>query len=335
MENSAYTEEQMTLLDNIGTVTHSKGILLKFCCMVVLYSTDMRPPDQKDAALRIYDDYMAMYGDQIRWTTNPATGRFKRVKNGAIQGVQPQEWVRDAVDAYEIMFHGGKERTDATDIAFIASAKPRHQVSYSTVSQVHCRFPIRDVLQNKVNLPELVQRWCGWLKPLHGHAGLGVGRSFGYESSNRSRSEETDLLLRMPGLQLWNYIEGVGDKEDGMGLYTGPRCADWLISLSDGFLDALGGLAMLEQKAPEGIAILPYTGGAVLQAGPYPQAGSTEFGIHLPYYEKMGEIIEPVRAKSLFPELSVLRPDGWADNNEALSKAWYERFSPHVVQQKR
>ena len=57
------------ILDRFGSVTSEEGVLLKLCCDVVLYSIDLNTPEQKEAVLRIFEEYVALYGSRLRWTT--------------------------------------------------------------------------------------------------------------------------------------------------------------------------------------------------------------------------------------------------------------------------
>ena len=330
MSENLFFDSQIAALEKVGTVLHDEGVLLKMCCMVVLYSLDMRPTDQKEAVLRIYDDYMSLYGKRIRWTTNPSTGSWKKLKSGPADYLQPHDWIPDSQNGYRMVFHGGEKKTDATDLTFYAAAKREDQVLSKDLSMIHCRFPMGDIFEGKVILPEIAQRWCSWLRPLHGHGGLGLGRSFGYENQALSWSTETDMLLRMPGLQLWGVTEGMGFPQRQEGLYNGPRCADWLLSLSDTFLDKLGGLDGIKKNMADGLLLYPYEGGAVLQAGPLPNTGSTEYDICLNYYEQLGRLIEPVRAKKLSAELTIGTTDEDIKSDKERSKKWHERFSPHA-----
>lgn len=327
------TTEALAVVEQVGTISHKDGVLLKMCAMTVLYSLDMRPQDQKEAVLQIYDEYMALYDKSIRWTTNPKSGTWKRLKKGPADYAQPKDWLLEAKGEYEILYHGGEKKTDATDIVFYAAGKAGYHVDSNTLSQIHCRFPVQDIFEGKVDLPALMRRWSALLKPHHAHAGLGIGRSFGYENNPNSRDAETEMLLRMPGLQLWNVTEGLCFPERQEGLYYGPRCADWLISLSDSFLMALGGLEKVKETMGE-LPVHVYDGGAVLQAGAVPGLGSATLSLRLPYYEDLGRVIEPIRSKNLRAELCVAAPPDALSSIQCkaeLSQQWHERFSPHIA----
>ncbi|MDR1889834.1 MAG: DUF3396 domain-containing protein, partial [Zoogloeaceae bacterium] len=291
-------------------------------------------------ALAIFDDYRELYGTQFRWTTNPKTGSWKKVKSGPAGYVSPHDWLPDAPvgDGWEFVFHGGDKKTDATDVAFYASGEPFYGVRDHDMSIVTCRFPIEDVVPRRFSLPTLLAKWCGLLRPWHGRLGFSVGRSFGYEDGCLSRLTETELLLRYPGLQFCNLSEGLymparRKKDIRAGLYDGPRCADWIIVLSDHFVDKLGG-ALVVRNTMAPLQVYEYSGGLILQADEIPQMGNygePENG--LPEYAHLARIIEPVRARDL--QHGLAQPDSTeadgCSTSQDVTDRWCARFSPKTA----
>ena len=325
-------EQILHELGDIVSIQHDKGVLLKLCVDMALYTEAFSSREQREAVLQVFDDYCGLYQDKLRWTTNPRTGVWKRLKHGIADYLQPKEWLQDtdSGDGWEFVYHGGEQKMDATDIMFYASGEPFYSVNHHCLSMAVCRFPLADVFGQRISIPNLMKKWCAMLQPWHGRAGLSIGRSFGYEDKTLSRLTETELLLRYPGLQFWEHSEGLYFVQQGGGLYDGPRCADWLIALSDHFLEKLGGkAAIIEAMQP--LPVHEYTQGLILQAGEYPQLGHyAENGIPVDYV-RIGKIIEPIRtsrpyAAALFVPDPQKGPDACKTDVE-ISQKWCARFS--------
>lgn len=310
---------------------HKGNILVNFCYNITLYSLDMSVPQQKEAVLAIFDDYMSLYGPRMNWTTNPATGRWKKLAGRIDNYMTPREWLMAGPEnsGYSFLYHGGEKSTDASDVSFMVSARDWLGLRDHDLSYISCRFPLADVRDGALDLPELMRRWCALLRPHHARGGCSAG--WWYDSfGERPLIYEmlADMLMHYPGLQFDGVTETLYDKEHQAGLYDGPRCADWLIALSDSFLEKLGGLnAVTEAMRP--CPVLPYAGGAVLQAGDAPSPGRDGDPQSLPDYMRLGRVIEPVRARNLHYVICLPDPDSPAGfkPSQELTDAWCARFS--------
>ena len=278
-------------------------VLLNYSFNISLYSLDMSTPQQKEAVIAIFDEYAALYGTSLNWTTNPVSGKFKHIRGKVDSYVLPGEWLMEEPQEndYDFLYHGGKKEWDSSDVDFMAKGSVRS----NRLSIISCRFPIADVRKGKLNLPELMRRWCALLKPYHARGGYSGGcwhMTDDFYPMMYSTIEErlVDQLMFYPGLQYdGNNVELYYDKREVVlreGLRDGPRCADWLIALSDSFLEKLGGLdAVTDAMRP--CPVLPYEGGAVLQAGDAPGLGKDGDPASLPDYLHLARVIEPVRSK--------------------------------------
>ena len=275
-------------------------ILLTYSFNISLYSLDMSTPQQKEAVLAIFDEYAALYGSRLNWTTNPVSGAFKHIRGKVDSYVLPGEWLMEEPQEndYDFLYHGGKKEWNSSDVDFMAKGSVRS----NRLSIISCRFPIADVRKGKLNLPELMRRWCALLKPYHARGGYSGGcwhMTDDFYPMMYSTIEErlVDQLMFYPGLQYdGNNIDLYYDEKLQAGLRDGPRCADWLIALSDPFLEKLGGLdAVTDAMRP--CPVLPYEGGAVLQAGDAPGLGKDGDPASLPDYLHLARVIEPVRSK--------------------------------------
>ena len=330
------------LIDTLAELKYKDTILLKLCFSLVFYSLDLAQPDQKQAVLQMYDDYVALYGTQLKWTTNPDTGSWKKLKSGPASYVTPHEWLlkEPQANGFEFLYHGTPDKESATDISFFAYGRALHGVKDHDLGIILCRFPIIDVLNGNVVLPEIFYRWCCFLKPYHAHGGFCIGRCPDQLGQKKYYSSlETEILLNHVGIQLYGYAEGLYFKQREEGLYNGPRCADWLIALSDPFVEKLRGIDAIAEKMNP-LPWQAYDGGIALQAGDAPGLGDKN-GDSLPDYMHLAKVIESVRAKKLQRELCVAYndplleklglPHGKASDEticpRELSDMWHNRFS--------
>ena len=312
-------------------VYEEKGdILLNYCFSITLYSLDMSAPQQKEAVLAIFDDYRALYGSRMRWAFvqsvaasawQPVTDTDRRITSAA--------WIRDEpeVESYCFLLHGGAKRHDASDVSFMALAEDCLGVDDHDLGVLSCRFPLADARSGRLNLPALMRRWCALLRPWHGRGGYSAGVWYGYGVRSRLYNRLSLMLLRYPGLQYDTMTEAYYSDRLQTGLYHGPRCADWLIALSAPFLQALGGLdAVTDAMRP--CPVLPYEGGAVLQAGDAPGLGNNGDPASLPDYLRLGRVIKPVRARRLGHNICVSVPGIPNSLREAqgLNARWRARF---------
>lgn len=83
-------QDILEIIDELGTITHPEAILLKLCCDIVLYSENLSTPEQKGVVLDLFDDYTTMYESKLRWTANPKTGAWKKLKTGLSSYLQPK-----------------------------------------------------------------------------------------------------------------------------------------------------------------------------------------------------------------------------------------------------
>ena len=316
-------------------------VLLNFCYSITLYAPDLSAPQRKEAVLAIFDDYVSLYGARMNWTTNPVSGAWKPLHGRADGYLMPGEWLmhKPEEDGYAFLFHGGEKKADASDVSFMVMARGQRDADCKDLSYLCCRFPIADVRSGKLNMPDIMQRWCALLRPHHARGGYSAGWWYegAYSLGGKIHARLKDQLLFYPGLQFDGTISELNyDYTHKAGLHDGPRCADWLIALSDPLLEKLGGLdAVTEAMRP--CPVLPYEGGAVLQAGDVPGAGSDGDPESLPDYMRLGRVIEPVRAKNLRHVIAVPDPD---DADEIIfpqerSDAWCTRFSGRATPRRR
>ena len=316
-------------ISEISTIVIDDKVVMKLCAMMVFYVVDMGQADAKKAFLLMFDEYTAEYGSRLRWTTNPTTGSWKKLANGISSYITPHDWLlsQDPDTDFVFHYHAGAKKDEASDIGIEVRRGGKMNVLSHHLSSVGFRFPLQDIMDGVVDMPALLQRWCGFLKPHHAHAGIALNRFETYRKRGPVEMRETELLLRFPGLQYYHRAEADYDTQTNHGLYHGPRCADWLIALSEPFVDKLGGVQTITTNMHP-LPVIAYDGGLVLQAGDYPGIGEKDTPASLPDYVHLARVIEPIRAIDPMPHL--VEPD--PQNPEKLispynlMNKWCSRF---------
>jgi Type VI immunity for VRR-NUC len=103
---------------------------------------------------------------------------------------------------------------------------------------------------------------------------------------------------------------------------NGIKCVNWLTFLCKEYCDRLGGLSALRGRFGDCIVVHDAKGGgAVIQAGPFPEIGDVNRQRNLPVYHHVGIQLAPIRC----PEHpSLFGPRGLPD--EVATDAWLGRF---------
>jgi hypothetical protein len=119
-----------------------------------------------------------------------------------------------------------------------------------------------------------------------GHAGLFFNAMLGYRETEEALSR---FCLRYPGMD-------IGDVESiAKGLNGRVKGPAWLTFLGQPVLGELGGVEGLRARlSSPGTTVQQLEGDrAVITLGPWPEAGDTEAGHHLPEYRELARVLEP------------------------------------------
>ena len=298
-------------------IHNEHGVMLRLCLHLLLFyrETDESQP-KRQAVVEILEEHAALTGNSYRWTQNPQTGKWKKLKSGMTSYIQPREWFLGEPykkDFRYIIYHAGELASDASDVeVFIKSGSPGAK-SYLFIQ---LQFPLDQFDGHQEGLPQLAQKWSARLQPEHGYGGLRLADSHGYEDSYGAQYGYM-ISQRLPGLDVGQPITHSND------LVTGIKGADWLTILSDSYVNTLGGKESIRHSMGD-LPVLPYTGGLLLQAGPIPLAGDVQRGHDMSSYKKIAQLVEPIRCKD--------HQGGYYgsghDFGEAAYRAWLARFSP-------
>ena len=336
-----------TAIEEIGTIPYNdKNSMLTLALSVTWYFNGLCTRQAKEAVLTVFDEYCQLVEGKIRWTSNPNTGKWKKIKNPN-SDIHPSDWVLDAdsIGRWFFTYHGGDQPADASDIGFTvfggpAGHFPSGQISCESsevdptvidskdLKKIHCCFPVSVLNKGSEFFKSLLVRWNGILQPYHGRAGLSFSKS-GYSNTEKSKLTEAELLFRHPGLNFFELHEA--NSYNGPGLYDGVRSADWMIFLSDKWLNKLHGIERVA-AAMSPLFVHPYVGGAILQAGEFPELGNNDVGCRLPAYEQLAQVIEPIRVRNLTSCISAPDPKfpTHCELSDELMETWCGRFSKNL-----
>lgn len=297
------------------------GCILKLCFAVVFFYNMSEDRKRQAGILDMLDDHCAMTGDRYRWTQNPKTRKWKRLKSGINSYIHPREWVLTNPNyKWTLIYHSGEKPSDASDVEVYSFNWGDTPIGDDT-SFVRVHFPI-SVLQDPsaiADIAEVIRRWGGWVCPDHGYAGFCLAESHGYERGGNTAPYEYTLAQRFPGLDIYANVP----HSSQLGKYI--KGVNWLTILSDAFLNRIGGLDAVRKKM-EDLPVLEFTGGAILQAGPLPLLGDREKDLPMTDYQRVAAIVEPLRHKNYDGGAERLAPEPKFDKQSYM--AWLARFSP-------
>lgn len=275
---------QLPDLEQKLTVTTQNGEVLKICLGLMLFFEHEELQEKRNSILSLIEKYSKFVGNIYRWTLNPQTCNWKYLNKGSKSYIEPKDWLLDSspYEMHDILYHAGEASSDASNVELF--------VHYSKINLMLFQFPVEAFANADIGMPKLAQEWCSILRPEHGYGGFCLGRSHGYEFE--SSSYEYQLAQCYPGIDVRN------PQLHCLSLKDSIKGADWLVILSDKYLEKLGGKKIVKKSMGQ-MPMLEYPGGAVLQAGVTPQLGDREGNDEqLTEYRKIAAIIEPIRNKN-------------------------------------
>lgn len=324
----AVEEHSSVYMDVRGTPTQ----VMKMALTVTWYFTGLDIPGKRKAVLRVFEEYSQIFEGKIKWGTHPGTGKWKKLKH-LRSTIHPEEWLLDFHEKGDLYFEycGEDDLHTVSDIRFASSLEPFGEIDGGRIflkhlSVVHCSFPLSMLQKGPEYFLPLFKHWAGILKPYHGHAGFSFERSAFFIADADVDYLETGLLFSLPGLDFYSLGESQWFNDNG--LYQGPRCADWLVFLSDHWIEKLGGQEKVE-KSMSPLPVTFYESGAILQARDLPELGNADTVEELTGYIHLAKVIEPIRVKRLAPRIRLPhedRPDYDAIEQRYMD-AWCARFT--------
>lgn len=304
-----------SVFDKFTLNEDGEGKILQLCFAITFFYCNSEDPKRIQSILDVFDDHADMTGNSYRWTQNPNTHKWKKLKNGVESYMHPREWLLTKSSyRWSFIYHAGEKSSDSSDIEFYTyNGGNKCSTDETNFTRIH--LPLQ-VLTDPENLVRRIQNWATLICPDHAQAGFSLAQSHGYGES--SKCYEYAMAQRFPGIDVYYNISNV------FQLGYCIKSADWLTILSDRFLHELGGLDSVKQRMTD-LPVWTYPGGAILQAGYLPQLGDEEAKISLEEYRHVAAIVEPLRCKCFKSSGSLINdPPRFQDDTY---REWLARFS--------
>ncbi|HEY1303291.1 MAG TPA: type VI immunity family protein [Vicinamibacterales bacterium] len=253
---------------------------------VTLFFEDGHLIERRRAAYEILKEYWFLVGEHLRWTTNPETHGWEQItaqhSTDAWLAAQPKEPCKWAV-----ILHGG-ETFDAASpyrVEGLGTPDPRRAMSFITAM-----FPVTWFADHpEASAVDIVQRWATLLRPRHGTAGLSIVASLDRRSASRTKERARELAERLPGLEVDDAVS------ESIYVQNGIRSVNWLTCIDDALVARLGGIEALRGRVAGDLHLLEYPGGAIIQAGDFPQAGDRNRQRSIEPYRRAAALLRPVQ----------------------------------------
>jgi hypothetical protein len=330
-------EDIARVLQMLGQIreTDEKGrVVLRLGLVATWYFHQGYTLEKRRAVIECYDEFQAAFGNHLRWWVIEG-GHFRPVAKLKSRDLgpyllKPDFAAPDSEKNWAILFHGGEQKEDASDLRIYGLGMSRmdcennpESLSYLTIA-----LPMDFLTERPAGFPELVLRWSQRLQPFHGYGGIGILTMNETARANEHEREVFGIAQRFPGLEV--------DYPMDHTLWTrkGIKGGNWITVLSNPWVEKLGGV----EKIRQGLAAEPvgmgqpgemgqlfrvdeYPGGAMILAGPIPEIGDRSRGIDVPNYRKLAHLLKPIRTTQ---HAAVHNTPGTFRSHEF--EAWLARF---------
>jgi len=278
------------LTDTIPFVQNGKT-LLSIGFHITFYFGDGNIIENRQAVIKLFNEYVDLCGDQLKWQTHPVTFNWQKITKEH----SPEYWVLENPEetvVWQLCFHGGRTFDECSPyrIEAVGYPDPDRELSYFSVGFPATWFSDPD----KEDPVALVTRWANILKPWHGSAGFSIVSSLDTKQESRMSPHAFALARRFPGLEFND------PTSHSLYLQDGIKSVNWLTCIKGNFVDKLGGIESLKQEFEHNVDIFihPYDGGIIIQAGQHPEIGDVNFQLAPEHYRDVNKVLKPIRVSS-------------------------------------
>lgn len=320
-------------LDKLAVVSDRGFTKVRIGFVVTLFFTEGNTPEKRLAFTEILRHYYATFGDAVTHYQKINAGRLSRIKDASFLDHYEQNATRSTVDDSEdpgansftphlYGYPNGEEKDEPSLYYCGGTSRPISEwFPPGSISYLNAHIPASWVAQNGYPaLVELVRRWCGILKPIHGTAGLGTLFDQGSSRQN-SGLIAFPLVKRFVGLDYNDSGRWTVESDESSARVI--RTTNWLTVLDDDFVVQLGGLNKLTDALGPDCPVHPYEGGVIVQAGPQAELGDFNRRLIPEHYRTVARALKPLRFEDYRRGLLKV-PDALDAAEE--TKAWIARF---------
>ena len=262
--------------------------LLSLGFYITFYFGNCDTQENRQAIVQLCNEYQALCGEHLKWQTHPTNSNWKSIK----EDYSPEHWIlKNPEDraVWQVTRHGGKTFDESSPyrLETIGYPDPGRRLSYFTVGLPFDWFAD----PNREGPVEMVTRWAGILKPLHGTAGITVMSSMHRSLEMSTAKDVYALAKRFPGLEY--------NDPSSHALYAKKaiKSVNWLTVINDQFVEQLGGVDKLANTLAEDDAVQlhSYSDGVVVQAGPHPEIGDVNLKLFPEHYKTVNKAMKTIR----------------------------------------
>jgi len=263
--------------------------LLDIGFYVTFFFEDGHLVERRRAVYEIMKEYWFRVGEHLRWTTNLETHKWEPVtaKHSAnawlaFQPNEPRVW--------DVNLHAGETFDAASPYRFVGLGTPDAESAMSFISAM---FPVTWFVEHpEASAVDIVLRWATLLQPRHGTAGLSIVASLDEASASETQDEARGLAERFPGFEVDDALFESADVQNGI------RSVNWLTCIDDSLIARLGGIEALRARVTGDLHLYEYSGGAIVRAGDFPQAGDRNRQITIEPYRHAAALLRPVQIEA-------------------------------------
>jgi hypothetical protein len=259
--------------------------LIEIGFYVTLYFEDGYLPERRLAAFELFQKYWRLVDGKFHWTTNVKTHNWEAVTSEH----SPEFWLSEQPKEpwiWDICFHNGQSYDSTGLLRIEALGGPPPSLSYMSITLPPTWFADHP----QTYAQDLMLHWASRLRAIHGSAGLGIMVPLDVTRQKELGQSVRSLAQRLPGLEVDYPLS------HSIYLQKGIKSVNWLTCLDERFLNQLGGIEQLRAKLNPNLKLLTYPGGAVLQAGAFPEVGDREPGRIPENYRAAAALLRPIQA---------------------------------------
>jgi hypothetical protein len=283
--------------------------------------------EKRRLANAMLGDALATFGEHITHFDPFNGNRMKKIRGFDLLAYCDAEAAKktanrsgNANDAYGTAifgYPGGKALMEPAPFYLYISTNSRRRVADQSIAEAN--FPLGFLwAEDFAPVIELFVRWCSIVRPAHGTVSPGIVLTQG--SGGNALAQAYPLVARFPGLDCGDPTRWLSRSRALRKI----RTIGWLTAIDDGFVEELGGLDRIARQLGPDVAIRPFAGGIVMQAGPTPSLGDRNGQIIPTPYQTVAGMLEPLIFKDFARGLFHPLPPSY--NSEDETQKWLQRF---------
>ena len=303
------------MLKNFSVIKDGR-VLLCIGLQITLYIEDAHLPGKRDGLIQCFDDYWDLCGDQLFWASEPLHHRhWLDLRKEKL--VPLREWLPglDHNKPWSITCTGGKTTVDASEFNIEIGCAGAWE---NDLSSITATLPFAWFSGHEGSLPELVQRWCNWISPYHGYAGIGIISPLDENASKKAEPLVYALAQRFPGLEVDYPVHQV------IHLKEGIKGVNWLTVLGNKWVEEVGGRGHLREQLSGDFVFYDYVEGLIIQAGPHPQFGDVSRKNVPKQYRILSRLLKPIRVD--YPVALQHTHSNQDSMDKERTSEWFARF---------